>query len=436
MSPVLILLPALALSLAVPACLADVPAKTFDVRALGAKGDGTTDDTAAIQKALDACKGTGGTVEFPAGKYWSGPLTLRTKTTVLLDSGATLLASTNQAIYLKEGKGTDWLAANSSGDFNPFISGSKLQDIAFTGQGTIDGNGYAWWDEAEKARQKKAGYTLPRPNLIQLERCHNVRLSGITLANSMKFHFVPNECTNVTIENITITAPEHAANTDGIDPGNCDTVNITHCTFDTGDDDIAIKSTRKVKNREFGCENITVTDCTFKHGHGMSIGSETVGGVHKLLVKNCTFEDTDNGLRIKSRREKGGIVDDITYSGCTMTNCHPCISIVTYYQDSTRATFQDDPGQPMTNTTPVFRNIHFVNITGSSTVDAGLIVGLPESCVSNVTFDNVHFTAAQGGLVFANVKGVQFNNSDITATTGPGVVIKKNADVQGLPTVK
>jgi polygalacturonase len=129
----LTLLPVLTLSLAVPACLADT-GKTFDVRELGAKGDGTTDDTAAIQKALDACKGTGGTVKFPAGNYLTGPLSLRTKTTVFLDAGATILASTNQAIYLKDGKGTDWLAATNSSDFNPFIDGKKLEDITITRQ--------------------------------------------------------------------------------------------------------------------------------------------------------------------------------------------------------------------------------------------------------------------------------------------------------------
>ena len=193
---------------------------------------------------------------------------------------------------------------------------------------------------------------------------------------------------------------------------------FTHCRFDVGDDDIALKSGKKVEGREFGCENITVSDCTFLHGHGMSIGSETVGGVHNLQVKNCTFEDTDNGLRIKSRRGKGGIVDGITYTDCTLKNCHPAISIMTYYQDSTNDKFpRDDKAQPMDDTTPIFRNITIKNITGNSTISAGLIVGLPESPIENVLLENVTL-AGKEGLTIANAKGVKLKKVKITAEDG------------------
>ena len=145
----------LSLSAAVCASAADVSAaKTFDVRESGAKGDGTAYDTEAIQKALDACgKAGGGTVTFTPGIYLSKPLTLRTKTTVVLEEGATLLASPQQSDFLKDGG--DWLKAKSGGDFIPFIRGSDLMDVTLTGKGTIDGNGAVWWEEAEKARQKR-----------------------------------------------------------------------------------------------------------------------------------------------------------------------------------------------------------------------------------------------------------------------------------------
>jgi polygalacturonase len=404
-------------------------AAEFDVRNFGAVADGKTDCTAAIQKALDTCNGTGGTVSFPPGTYLSKPLTIYTKTTVLLEKNATLLASPVQADYLRDGG--DWLKARSSGEFTPFISGSDLTNVTIAGNGVIDGNGGVWWPEAEKARQRVAGYTLPRPNLIVINRAKNLRLSGIKLTNSPKYHFVPANCEDVVVDHVTIVSPVGAANTDGIDPGNCRNVTITHCTIDTGDDDIAIKSGRKVPGREFGCENITVTDCTFLHGHGLSIGSETVGGVRGLTVKNCTFDDTENGIRIKSRRGKGGLVQDLSYSDITMTNVRPAVSLACYYEDSSQAKFPtNDLAQAVTATTPIFRHIHISNLTAYSVKDAGLIIGLPESTVDDVVFKDVHIYA-ETGLSIANAKGVQFIDSTITVKEGtPDNVY--NAEVAGL----
>jgi polygalacturonase len=409
---------------------ADGGPKVFDVRQFGAQGDGKTLDTAAIQKALDECgQAGGGTVRFTAGTYLSKPLTVRTKTTMSLEAGVTLLASTNQADFMKVPG--DWLKAKSGGDFIPFIGGTDLKDVTITGKGTIDGNGAVWWDEAEKARRKVSGFTLPRPNLVVFNRCKNVRLAGIRLVNAPKFHYVPADCEDVTVEEVTILAPVGAANTDGIDPSNCRNVTITRCTIDTGDDNIAIKSGKKVAGREFGCENITVTDCVFLHGHGMSIGSETVGGVRNLVVKNCRFDGTENGIRIKSRRGKGGVVQDVSYSDITMTNVHPAISIACYYQDSSQAKYpKGDPAQPVTDTTPLIRNIRISNVTATSTRDAGLIVGLPESVVSNVVLENVHITA-ETGLTMANANGIKFKNVEISVKKGPPFTTD-NAQVEGL----
>jgi polygalacturonase len=404
--------------------------KVFDVRQFGARGDGKTFDTEAIQKALDECgQANGGTVKISRGTYLSRPLTVRARTTILLEEGATLLASPTQSDFLKGGG--DWLKATNSGAFIPLISGKDLVDVTFTGKGTIDGNGAVWWEEAEKARQKVSGYTLPRPNLVTLNRCKNVRLENITLQNSPKFHFVPAECEDVVISNVTILAPVHAANTDAIDPSNCRNVTITRCLIDVGDDNVAIKSGKKVEGREFGCENIFITDCVFKHGHGMSIGSESVGGVHNVIVKNCRFEGTENGIRIKSRRGRGGVVDGLICTDNVMTNVFPALSIACYYQDSSQAKFpKDDPAQPVTDTTPMFRNIRITNLTATSTKNAGVIVGLPESLVSNVVLENVHITA-QTGLTIANAKGIQLKNVTVSVKEGPPVTVE-NAQVEGL----
>ena len=412
--------------------------KVFNVRAFGAAGDGRTLDTKAIQKALDTCgKAGGGTVLFPAGTYLSQPLTLRTKTTVQLDAGATLLADTNQNEYLKVPG--DWLKAASSGDFNAFIEGKKLTDVTFTGGGTIDGNGAVWWGEAEKARQIKSGYTLPRPNLIGLQRCQNVRLENITLKNSPKFHFVPADCDNVVVSNVTILAPAHAANTDAIDPSGHHIL-ITKCRIDVGDDDVAIKAGKSMTPGQFQSEDITITDCTILHGHGISIGSETSGGVRNVTVRNCTFENTENGLRIKSQRGKGGVVENIHYRDITMKNVMPAITLTCYYMNNSAgdtaqpSAARTDTAQLASTLTPVFRNIYISNLTATCQKSAGVITGLPESEISNIVLENVRI-ASSTGMAIKNASSVQFKNVQVTTRQGPPFIME-NAHVEGMENVK
>jgi len=397
----------------------------FNVRDLGAKGDGQSLDTAAIQKAFDSVK-KGGTVIFPPGRYISGPLTLKgNNVTIRLEEDATLFATTNQAAFLKSG--TDWLAATSGGDFNPFLVLKDSPNLTITGKGTIDGNGHVWWEKAEEARRKVSGFTLPRPNLIVPTRCDNLRIIGITIQNSMKFHLVPTECDGVWIEDVKLLAPERAANTDAIDPSICRNVTVTNCLIDVGDDNIAIKSGKKVAGHEFACENITIVDCVFKHGHGMSIGSETVGGVRNVFVRRVSFEDTDNGIRIKSDRKRGGLVENVVCEDITMKNVRGAITITSYYPKIPAT----DTTQAVTNTTPKYRNITIRNVKGTSSKSLGSIVGLPESHLENVILDNVTLDAADAGLEIRNAKGVEFKNVKLTAKKGEPVIVQ-NAEVKGL----
>jgi len=408
--------------------------KIFDVRDYGAKGDGVAQDTAAIQTALDECGNAGGgIVRFPAGVYLSRPIVLHSATTVELDAGATLLATTNQSDFMKTPG--DWLKARSS-DFVPFISGKDLTDVCFTGGGTIDGSGAVWWGEAEKARRSVSGYTLPRPNLVVLERCQRVRMENVTLQNSPKFHFVPDECEDVVVSNVTILAPEHAANTDGIDPSACKDVLITKCHIDNGDDNVAIKAGHKVAGREFASEDITVTDCIFLHGHGMSIGSETLGGVRNVTVKDCVFCGTENGIRIKSQRGKGGLVEDIHYEDIQMTNVDPAVTFTCYYtfnsakDPAQKAVPQNDSAQAVTEGTPVFRNISVSHLTATCQRGAGIIIGLPESMISNVIFKDVKISAVSG-MEIKNATGIQMENVRVTADKGEPFILR-NAQVTGL----
>jgi polygalacturonase len=411
-------------------------AAEFDVRQSGATGDGKTLDTAAIQMALDAC-GTagGGTVKFPAGTYLSQPLTVHSKTTIQLAAGAILLASTNQSYFMKTPG--DWLKAKGSGEFIPFIGGKDLTDVTFTGSGVIDGNGAVWWVEAEKARKKKPGYTLPRPNLIALDRAQRLRLENITLQNSPKFHLITADCDDVVISNVTFLAPESAANTDAMDPSGHRYL-ITKCRVDVGDDNIAIKAGKKNSGREFQSEDFTITDCTFLHGHGLSIGSETSGGVRNVTVKNCTFENTENGIRIKSDIRRGGIVENIVCDHITMKNVNPAITLTMVYQGTSAgdAVGEAKPSPARTDTpagganTPVYRNIHISNLTATCPKAAGLILGLPESCITDVVLENVKISAAKA-FAITNATGIRLKNVLVTVPKGEPFQLK-NAQVDGL----
>jgi len=418
---------AITISACLPLCGA-----TFNVRDYGATGEGKDFDTRAIQKALDACQTSGGIVEFPAGTYLCQPLTLHAKTTLQLDAGATLQAGTNQMDFMKIPG--DWRKARG-GDFIPLISGQDLTNVTITGSGVIDGAGSVWWGEAEHARQLKPGYTLPRPNLVVLEHCQHVRVENLTLQNSPKFHLVPMDCEDVVISKVTILAPEHAANTDAIDPSGRHIL-ITQCKLDVGDDNVAIKAGRKIPGHDFESEDIAVTDCVFLHGHGLSIGSETSGGVRNVTVENCSFANTENGLRIKSDTRRGGLVEHISYENITMTNVNPAITLTCVYQQNSAGDARQSPGTPAGvnsaggGNIPVYRNIRIANLTASCPKAAGLIVGLPESCISNVVLENVRISAAKS-FEIRNAKSIQLKQVSIAVAKGEPFALE-NAEVSGL----
>jgi polygalacturonase len=412
----------------------------FNVRQFGAVGDGKTLDTAAIQKALDECGKSGGVVRFGPGTYLSKPIFLHSKTTLQLDAGATLQGTDEPEDYKNPEKKNAALSASS---FFALINGKDLTDVTIAGPGTIDGAGARWWVPAEAARRKTPGFTTPRPRLILITRCKNLRVQDITLQNSPSFHLVPTECEDVVITNVTIKAPSHSPNTDAIDPSLCRNVLITGCHIDVGDDNIAIKSGRVVPGREFACENITVTDCVFLHGHGMSIGSETAGGVRNVTVRNCTFEGTENGIRIKSQSGKGGLVENILFTDITMKDVDPAITFTCYYMfNSAKDPVQ--PAAPVANQPqspspgdrlPVYRNIHINNLTASCERSAGVILGMPDSLISDVVLENVRISSATTGLTIHNARGIQLKNVQITPHEGPPLVLD-NAQVEGLADAK
>jgi polygalacturonase len=249
--------------------------------------------------------------------------------------------------------------------------------------------------------------------MIVLSKCNNVLVQEVTLQNSPSFHLVPTDCEGVVINRVKIRAPADSPNTDAIDPSACKNVLIANCVLDVGDDNVALKSGHSVPGRTAACEDITVVSCTFLHGHGMSIGSETVGGVRNLSVSNCTFRGTVSGLRIKSYRGRGGLVENITYSDIKMTDVKIPINITSFYPKIPK----EDSAQPITPETPIYRNIHVSNLIATSPQSAGFIVGLPECVVSNLVLENVHISAP-AGLTIRNAKEIRLKNAKVEAAKG------------------
>jgi polygalacturonase len=398
-----------------PVLPSELPAPpVFNVRDFGAKGDGTISDTAAIQRALDTCwHAGGGIVRLPPGTYLSQPIFLRSQTTLQLDQGAGWRASDNPADFC---------------DVRGFINGNNLTGVAITGQGTVDGAGAKWWEPVREAKRLHQPEPGSRPRLVVFSWCMYVRVEGVTLENSPSFHLVPGDCEDVDIENVTIHAPADAPNTDAIDPSASRYVRIANCVLDTGDDNIAIKSGHIDPAHPGGAaEHIIISNCTFLHGHGLSIGSETVGGVRDLTVEHCTFNGTTCGIRIKSARGRGGVVEKLVYKDVTMTNVAFPIYLTSYYPKVSK----EEASETMTPTTPAYRNIRIENVIAHSSREAGAVVGLPECSITNLVFENVHITAPKG-MTLRNTKAIEFKNSTIEVQSGPRLILEANAEVSGL----
>lgn len=379
----------------------------------GAYGDGIHDDTHAIQAALDSVSTAGGgVILFANGKYLTGPLVIQSGDTLDVDSTGAILGTTDMASYYMPGADTTQPAST----LQPLFTAKHADNIAIIGHGYIDGQGQEWWTAYNN------GTISVRPRMFQPNYCNNVLLKNITLKNSPQFHFIPEWCTNVTVDSVTILAPANSPNTDGIDPATCHNVHITNCYIDNGDDDIAIKSGKLDPNdRNAACSRIYISHCTFIHGHGVSIGSETHGGVDSMYVDSCTFNGTTNGIRIKSYRGNGGNVRDLHYSNITMTGVKYPIYFSEYYP---HIPAQTDPTQPVTSLTPHFHDITVTNLKATNSSHAGVVVGLPEMHITNIKFDSVYISADKG-LELRNAS-LDTVHTTITASSGSPIIYEVN----------
>lgn len=397
-----------------------IPSRRFNIREFGAKGDGVTLDTDALERAIRACaEAGGGTVVLPPGRYLTRPFNLTSSLNLHLETGATLLFTTDPADYSLPG-----------GRDRRCISAEGCHDVAVTGAGTIDGQGGAWWPRYVKSYVPPPGSPpLPhRPYMVTFGHCSRVLVEGVTLTNSPMFHLVPTQCRDVTIRRVHILAPASSPNTDGIDPSGWNFL-ITDCTLDVGDDNIALKPNPQKKGEPPSCQNFLITHCRFLHGHGMSIGSQTAGGVENMIVRDCTFDGTNAGIRLKAARDRGGLVENLTYERLKMTRVKTAILLESYYPKLPKD-ITADPAQPLSATTPFWRHIRIRDVTARESREAGLIVGLPESPVSDVVLTNVRISAERGLRVF-HATTIRFVRSRIEARKGAALTTE-HADVQGL----
>ncbi len=405
-------------SAALAATFAFVPAstmyaaKTCNVRDFGAKGDGITKDTVALQKAIDTCAAQSGTVLVPSGTYVSAPLILKSNVTLRLEKDAEILGSPDHADYPP-------MTMFKLPDLQPLISATNASNIAIEGEGTIDGNGESWWQEARSIKDHGVLGNHPRPKLIIFDHCKNVRVEGVTIQNSPMWQLVPYYTDGIVIRNVRILAPQHSPNTDAIDPFSSSNVVIDHVYSDVGDDNVAIKSGPiNSPGPDDPSRNITITDCTFMHGHGLSIGSELAGGAQNIVAERIRFEGTDQGIRVKSNRDRGNDIGNFVFRDITMKDVKTAILISEYYPKVMPP--ENEAPQPVGRLTPHFHDIVLENITATGSKTAGVIVGLPESPVKNVVLKNVKLSAEEG-LTIGNAQ-VTATGLDVTPAKGEAII--------------
>ncbi|MEO6804300.1 MAG: glycoside hydrolase family 28 protein [Granulicella sp.] len=365
-------------------------AKTCDVHAYGAKGDGVTKDTAAIQSAIDDCAKAGGGIVLlgKSAAFLSAPLVLRSNITLDIAKETTLKGSTDHDDYPSV---TEFRQPARQA----LLSSEGADNITIRGGGVIDGQGQSWWEHA------RGNPDYLRPRLIVFSHTKHVLMENITAQNAAFWQIVAYYSNDLTFRNMTVLAPEHAPNTDGIDPFSSSHVLIEHVRIDTGDDNVAIKSGQPGSlGPDAPSHDIIVRNCVFQHGHGLSVGSEVAGGVQHLLAEHISFTGTDNGIRVKSNRDRGADISDLVYRNITMHDVKMPILITMFYPKIPDAI---EPA-PVTRLTPRFHDISLTDVQASGGANTVVIVGLPESPITGLKLTHVTVSGQKGASIqYANV---------------------------------
>ena len=381
-----------------------IPDRTLSVREHGARGDGVADDTAALQQAIDAAAAAGGgRVVLPAGRYLSRPLALRSRIDLHLEKDAVLVMSERFEDY-----------PQGSNVFLKFLAAEGVEDVRVSGPGTIDGRGQRWWERFLELKAEKREKEFPRPQAIYVSKSRRVALEGFTSVNPPNSHCSFRDCRDLTFRGLTMTAPDESPNTDAINLGRTKNVLITSCTISTGDDNVALVSSGEATDANV-TENVTIRDCTFGFGHGVSIGSYTSAGLRDITVENVTFDKTVNGIRIKSEMDRGGEVRRVTYRNLSMTGVRYPIVITSWYPKWPRNPAQAEPATG--SSLPRYADILIENVTLTDCKNGPVIYGMPNLPIERVTIRNLKASVLQGGIVF--FADATLENCQILPEKGP-----------------
>lgn len=443
-----------------------IPDAKVSLKDFGADPTGQQLCTDAFAKAIDQLyKMGGGHLIVPRGVWQTGPVVLRSNIDLHLEAGAVIQFAADENLYplIKTSfEGLDTRRCQSP------LSANGATNISVTGHGVIDGNGQYWrpvkrskvtdshwkrllavpgsqelkkdyWvpSEGYARGEKGANMNVPnattdeewqavkrflRPVMVSLVDCKNVLLQGVIFQNSPAWNLHPLMCQNIIIDNVLVRNPAYAQNGDALDLESCTNALIVNSRFDAGDDGICIKSGKDADGRRRGipCANVVVDGCTVFAGHGgFVVGSEMSGGVKNIKVSNCQFVGTDVGLRFKSTRGRGGIVENILIDGVSMTDIETyALTFNMYYGGKSVSEVLAEGGQqepqqvPVTEETPIFRHIDIRNVVCHNAGYAMEFNGLPEMPINGITLQNIDISA-RNDATFRYCKNIRKQNVNI-----------------------
>ena len=416
----------------------------YNVLDFGARNDGSAHSTGAIKKAIQAAANAGGgTVYFPAGTYVTGAIQMVSNLTLSIDAGATLKFHTDLAEYplvKSRYEGTEAITPS------PLIGGENLENIAITGRGTLTTDNAEWiqrtnnpdarkmWESINERLEKhelvpEADYRgaspFLRPSFIRPMNSKNVLIEGVHIVGSSMWTLHILYCENVVIRNVVVeTYPGH--NTDGVDIDSSKEVRISDSYFSTGDDAICIKSGKDADGRRVNrpTENVTITNCTVRHGHGaVVLGSETAGSIRNIAASNIVSQHTDKGVRIKSGRGRGGTVENIRFDNWIIEDpAGAAIEVTNYYTKV--------PDEPVSARTPTFRNITISRMTVNRAPVAVSIEGLPEMPIQGLHLTDIVASNVKAGLRAFNTEALELHNIEINPAQGPAFLIRKSPGLE------
>jgi len=368
------------------------PEPVFNISTYGAVDNPRISSTDAFRRAIADCrKAGGGIVRVPAGHFLTGPIDMVDNLTLQVDHGAVVLFDTERTNYPDVASRWEGLTENGP---HPLLFANGLTNIAITGPGTFDGQGAAWWANMDMAEHGNARPDRPirrRPMLVQIKDCKNVRIDGPSFINApfWTVHLLYSE--NIDVGNCKMINPPTSPNTDALNTDSCRHVVVHDCFADVGDDAFGIKSGRDEEGRKMNrpTEDVTYIRCHVAHGHSVcAIGSEESGGVRHVRFLDCDGDGTDNGIRIKSTRGRGGVVEDVVASNIRLQNVRTAIVLSLRYTKTLV--------EPLSERTPRFRDIHIDHVTAVNSGKCCVIEGLEECPIENVTLSDLDLSGTNG----------------------------------------